>query len=103
MLTLTGMFKSIFDLRRGGRSGLRRSTANHRQTPSRAAGAAEIETNVERAVERAKEEQQFLASIADLPLEQRQRRIAKREWYRQLSERQARIAAEHSAAQRERD
>jgi len=45
----------------------------------------------------ADDEQAFLASIAQLPADERQQRIARREWYRQLAERQALIEAEHRA------
>ncbi len=90
MLTLTGMFKSIFSLRLGAN----RLSANHRQIASRTVTAVDMAADKDRN----KDEQQFLASIAGLSPEQRQQRIAKREWYRRLVERQARIEVEHSVA-----
>ena len=90
MLTLTGMFRSIFALRLGAN----RLTANHRPVASRTVTGVDMATDKDWN----KDEQQFLASIAGLSPEQRQQRIAKREWYRRLVERQARIEVERSVA-----
>jgi hypothetical protein len=45
------------------------------------------------------DEQAFLASIANLPPEQREGKLARRAWYRQLAERQGVIEAERRADQ----
>lgn len=50
-------------------------------------------------VSSADEERAFVASIAQLPAEERQKRIVKRNWYRQLAERQGVMEAERQAQQ----
>ncbi|MBX3064131.1 MAG: hypothetical protein KF726_14230 [Anaerolineae bacterium] len=45
------------------------------------------------------EEQAFLASIADLGLEEQQKRIQRREWYKSLAERQAIADVEYQMGQ----
>ncbi len=91
MLTLTGTFKSIFSWWTTARGiTARRSaatTADRREEGVPAAVADAV----------AGEEQLFLASLAGLSAEEREQRIARREWYRRLAEHQALIEAEHRA------
>ncbi len=87
MLTLTGTLKSIF--------GWRTTASRSARQQGKAIEATQREQSAQATA--ADEEQTFLASIAHLPAEEREKHIAKRKWYRQLVERQALIEVEHNA------
>jgi hypothetical protein len=64
------------------------------------AGAQTTAKPVVLPAEEADDEATFLTSIAGLPTQERTKRIVKRDWYRQLAERQGIMDAEREAEHR---
>lgn len=91
-MTITSIFQQVFGFTVSKRSAGSTSTpATPTPTATQAAWTqAMIEADEQRA---------FMASIADLSAGEKQKRIARREWYRQLAERQGVVEAEQRAGE----
>lgn len=87
MLTLAGTLRLIFGRRTDASRAAQRGTMDRMEGPNQTGRVAEDD------------ERAFLASIAQLPPSERQRKIERRAWYRQLAKRQGVIEAEWQAEQ----